>query len=414
MSNAEIATGAAAPPSQQGPEGPRLSEAAANLFTSRRLQGTITFFAFIAVFVVYDLWLGSKFANIEARALDIHQNAPILLLGLAVLATLIAGQFDLSVASMATLTAYLVIGLKIKQDWPFALVIAACIAIGVLGGLINGVLVVKLRVNTFIATLGTGGVFAGLASVYGKGTQLSPTSDSPQLPSWFSGPGSLGSFAEKFPLLPLWLGFAALAVGLVLMLRRAGGQRGSDRTWTAVSVGIVAVIAIFLLAVLDIEKYLDAVSWTMGVLLVIGVIVWLLVSHTTFGRYLQAIGSNSEAARLAGIEPGKETIRAFVLGGTLAGIAGILLGANQGSASPDAAVGFLLPAFAAAFLSTVVLSTGRFNVWGTLVGGIFLVWVSQGLIVGGVAFTWTDVVNGVVLILAVAVSTVLRRDAGRA
>ena len=86
-----------------------------------------------------------------------------------------------------------------------------------------------------------------------------------------------------------------------------------------------------------------------------------------------------------------------------------MLAANQGSASPGVAPGYLLPAFAAAFLSTVVLSTGRFTVWGTIIGGTFLVWVSQGLIVGGLAFTWTEVVNGVVLVLAVAVSTVLRK-----
>jgi ribose/xylose/arabinose/galactoside ABC-type transport system permease subunit len=73
------------------------------------------------------------------------------------------------------------------------------------------------------------------------------------------------------------------------------------------------------------------------------------------------------------------------------------------------AASFLLPAFAAAFLSTVVLSNGRFTVWGALVGGTFLVWVSQGLIVGGLPFTWTDVVNGTVLVIAVALSTVFFR-----
>ena len=87
----------------------------------------------------------------------------------------------------------------------------------------------------------------------------------------------------------------------------------------------------------------------------------------------------------------------------------MLLAAGQGSAPVDAAAGFLLPAFAAAFLSTVVFSNGQFTVWGTLIGGTFLVWVSQGLIIGGLPFTWTNVVNGAVLIAAVAVSTVLRR-----
>src|SRR5262249_53436176 len=105
--------------------------------TSKLLGASITFVAFLVIFLIYTIWLGDKFTNTDARALDIHQNAPVLLLGLAVLVTLIAGQFDLSVASMATLSAFLVIGLKLNQDWPFALVILACIAVGVVGGAIN-------------------------------------------------------------------------------------------------------------------------------------------------------------------------------------------------------------------------------------------------------------------------------------
>jgi ribose/xylose/arabinose/galactoside ABC-type transport system permease subunit len=162
---------------------------------------------------------------------------------------------------------------------------------------------------------------------------------------------------------------------------------------------------------LGLSKWVDSVSWTIALLFVVGLVIWGLLQFTTYGRYLHATGANPEAARLAGVKPAKETIKAFAIGGVLAALAGIVLAANQGSASPDVATGFLLPAFAAAFLSTVVLSTGRFTVWGAIVGGTFLVWVSQGLIVGGLAFTWTDVVNGVVLVLAVALSTVLRRTA---
>ena len=86
--------------------------------TTKLLGASITFVAFLVVFLIYTIWLGSKFTNTDARALDIHQNAPVLLLGLAVLVTLIAGQFDLSVGSMATLTCFLAVGLKVNQGWP--------------------------------------------------------------------------------------------------------------------------------------------------------------------------------------------------------------------------------------------------------------------------------------------------------
>jgi ribose/xylose/arabinose/galactoside ABC-type transport system permease subunit len=207
----------------------------------------------------------------------------------------------------------------------------------------------------------------------------------------------------------LWIGLALVAARAFLALRRARPASQAERVWDAISAAIVVVAGVVLIAVVRVDHWVNATSWTIAVLLAVGMIVWVLLSYTTFGRYLRATGSNAEAARLAGVNPGKETIKAFALGGLLAALAGVLLAANQGSASPDVATGFLLPAFAAAFLSTVVLSTGRFTVWGTLIGGIFLVWVSQGLIVGGLAFTWTNVVNGVVLVLAVALSTVLRR-----
>lgn len=399
---------AVAPPAAETPP-PRTSPLRA-LTSSKVFQGSITFLAFIAVFIGYAVWLGDKFANTEARFLDIHQNAPVLLLGLAVMLTLIAGQFDLSVGGMATLTTFLTIGLKIQQDWPFLLVIVVCVLIGLVGGLINGVLVVRLRVNTFIATLGTGGVFVGLSSVYGKGAQLSPNTRSEgQIPAWFSGPESFGSFGHKFPSWILWIGLALVAAWAWTALRRRRPASQSARNWNVISAAIVVLAAALAVTVAGVDAWIGAVSWTIGLLLVIALIVWVLLGHTTFGRYLQATGSNAEAARLAGVNPGKETIKAFVLGGLLAAVAGIFLAANQGSASPDVATGFLLPAFAAAFLSTVVLSTGRFTVWGALVGGTFLVWVSQGLIVGGLPFTWTDVVNGVVLVIAVALSTVFFR-----
>jgi ribose/xylose/arabinose/galactoside ABC-type transport system permease subunit len=381
---------------------------ASQILGSSTVQASITFVAFLVVFLIYTIWLGGKFTNTDARALDIHQNAPVIILGLAVLVTLIAGQFDLSVASMATLTAFLVIGLKVNQDLPFILVLIICLLVGALGGAINGFLVVRLRMNTFIATLGSGGVFLGVSAVYSKGAQLVPSSGSGQLPSWFTGADSLGNLATKFPAILLWIGIAAAVVLVFMAIRRARPERFEERRWDVyVALGVAVGVAILFL--LGLTSWVNAVSWTMAVLLFVCVVLWLLLDYTTFGRYVRASGSNRAAASLAGIKPGKETFKAFVLGGTLAALAGILLGANQGSATPNAAVPFLLPAFAAAFLSTVILSNGRFHVWGTLIGGVFLVWVSQGLIVGGLPFTWTEVVNGIVLILAVAVSSIFRR-----
>jgi ribose/xylose/arabinose/galactoside ABC-type transport system permease subunit len=373
----------------------------------RFAQSSLTFAAFLAAFVVYSIWLGSTFLNADTRLLDVHSNVPVLLLGLSVVMTLLAGQFDLSVGNMATLIVFLAVGLRANQHWPFPLVLLACLAIGLVGGLLNGLIVVKLKVNAFIATLGSGGLFLGLSSVYSGQQVISPTADQPQLPAWFTSQTGLGSFNEKVPSWLVWVILAAIAVRAVMLSVDRRRRQEITRAVLGARIGVVVLLAI--LAIVFGRSWVRAVSWLIFALLCVATILWAVMRYTTFGRSLRATGSNAVAARLAGVRTQRVTVLAFVIGGLLASLSGLSLASLNGSASPGVAVPFLLPAFAAAFLSTVLFSRGQFTIWGTVAGGVFLVWVAQGLIVGGLAFTWTDVVNGVVLVCAVALSTMFRK-----
>jgi ribose/xylose/arabinose/galactoside ABC-type transport system permease subunit len=412
MSQTREAAGAAKPAgavtsSGGDPGGPRR---AGSWLRSTPVASSLTFFVFILVFLGYTLWLGKNFSSANNRLLDIHQNVPLLIVGMALAVCLVAGQFDLSVGGMTTLTTYLTVGLVVNQNYPFWLVIIICVGGGLVGGCLNAFLVIKLRVNAFIATLGTGAAFAGLSTVYSGGTQLAPTPTSPTMPKWFSGQGSFGSYQTKAPELLTWvvlLFLVGVVTHVVLERTPAAGRR---RTLTIAVAGLVVVIVLLLTVLSDV---ISDMPWTVLFLLAVAFGLWLTLRYTTFGRYLYATGGNAEAARLAGVHVNRLKAAAFIISATLSSVAGIVLGGIQGSASPDIAAGFLLPAFAAAFLSTVLLSTGRFHIWGTLVGGTFLIWVSQGLIIGGVNFTWTGVINGVVLVTAVSLSTALRREGGR-
>lgn len=375
-----------------------------SIWQSTAFRRSISPLVFLATFVAIRLWSGASFLRPSSRALDIHQNVPVLILGLAALVTLVAGFFDLSIAAMATLSTFLCIGLRSNEGWPMPVVITVCLVAGLAGGVVNGLLVVRGGVNTFIATLGTGGVFAGLSAAYSGGTQLTPGIDEPQLPDWFA---SLGSFNHKVPAVLGWLCVGAAIAALILYAwRTAPPVTPRVRAWW-----MAALIAGGVLLVLgDIRGWIGVITWLMFALLAVAAVLWVLMNRTTFGRHLYAVGSNSTAARLAGVPVARESIKAFVLGGLLAALAGVLLAASQGSAAQGAANGSLLPAFAAAFLSTVIFSLGRFTVWGTVLGGSFLIWVSQGLIFGGVPFTWTAVVNGIVLLVAVLFSTISLRS----
>ena len=403
-------------PAEEPPE--REALAAGHPGTARRtpwyrsspVTSSLTFFVFVLVFVGYAFWLGEFFTSANQRLLDVHQNVPLLLVALALTVCLVSGQFDLSVGGMATLTCYLTVGLVVNQNWPFPFVLLVCLSIGILGGCLNAFLVIGLRVNAFIATLGTGAAYAGLSAVYSGGTQLSPVVGSPQLPSWFSGAGSFGSYQTKVPVWLTWLGLLfLLGVAAFVISERVGADK-RRQGFIAIGVGYLVVVVLFATIL---NEFIADMPWTVVFLLVVAFVLWVALRYTTYGRYLYATGGNAEAARLAGVNTNRMKSSAFVISGLLSATAGIVLAAIQGSASPDIGAGFLLPAFAAAFLSTVLLSRGRFHIWGTLIGGVFLIWVGQGLVIGGVSFTWIGVINGVVLVGAVALSTALRRGDGR-
>jgi ribose transport system permease protein len=149
----------------------------------------------------------------------------------------------------------------------------------------------------------------------------------------------------------------------------------------------------------------------------IALALWFLFEKRPWGRRMYAVGSSAEASRLAGVQVGRVRFSAFVLAGLLAAIAGYVLTARVGSGSPTAAANFLLPAFAAAFLSTAAFRIGFFNIGGVVLSVYFLAVGVTGLKFLGADF-WVDpVFNGTALIVAVALSRMparrRRRDAIR-
>ena len=153
---------------------------------------------------------------------------------------------------------------------------------------------------------------------------------------------------------------------------------------------------------------------TVYFLAAVSLFVYYLLEHTPFGRYLQSIGSNREAARLVGLPVERLVLIAFVLSGALAGLAGVLLVARTGSANPQVGtVADTLQALSAAYLGATAIKPGRFNVIGTLIAIFFLAFTVTGLSLAGVANWINDVFNGAALFVAVLISTVIGRQASR-
>jgi ribose transport system permease protein len=136
--------------------------------------------------------------------------------------------------------------------------------------------------------------------------------------------------------------------------------------------------------------------------------LWFVVERTTIGQAIQAVGGNPAAARLSGINVDGIKILGFVASGVCAAITGILLAARLGSGTTSAADSYLLTAFAAVFLGSATLRDGEFHVFGTFIGVLIIAVGFNGLAIFG-APTWTQFVfQGVILIVAVGLSSLGR------
>ena len=140
------------------------------------------------------------------------------------------------------------------------------------------------------------------------------------------------------------------------------------------------------------------------VALAVLVVLWWLLEHAEVGRYMYAIGGNPEAARLSGLRVSELRTLGFVLSGACAGVAGILVSAQSSAANPNSGLGFLLPAYAAAFLGSTMWKPGVFTAFGTLLGALFLQIIGTGLSLFSLSGAIVLMIQGGILVCAVLLS----------
>jgi ribose transport system permease protein len=148
-------------------------------------------------------------------------------------------------------------------------------------------------------------------------------------------------------------------------------------------------------------------------MLLFTVVLWLVLSHSATGRKLYATGLGGEAAHLSGVPIRRLKFCSFIVSGVAGGVAGILLTAQVGAASPEAGPAYLIPAFAAAFLGATQFKPGLFNAWGTLLAVVLIGVLNTGLALAA-APTWVPYLStGSVLIIALAIGQVRQKQTGR-
>jgi len=297
--------------------------------------------AWIAVIVVFSALRPDTFATSSNFAAILGSQAVLVVLTCALLIPLTAGDYDLSITGVLTLSQMMIGILNTEHGVSVYVCVVLALLMGALVGLINGAFVVIFGVDSFIVTLGTGTFLGGVV---------------------------------------LWI--------------------SNSETFAGISSELTGPVVV--------ERFLGVpLAFYYGLALVIA--LWYFLEYTSLGRQLLFVGRSRSVARLSGLHVGRLRWGALVASGVIAAGAGVLYAGITGAADPVSGAGFLLPAFAAAFLGATSIVPGRFNPWGSFIAVYFLVTGITGLTLLGLESWVQDMFYGGALVLAVTFSQLARR-----
>ncbi|MHB1536167.1 MAG: sugar ABC transporter permease [Acidimicrobiales bacterium] len=345
------------------------------------------------------------------------QGAPFVLLGMAEVFVLLLGEIDLSIGYVSAVGAVVTVALA-DTSWgqPWWVAILGGVAVTTAIGAMQGLLITRLRLPSFVVTLagllGWEGVLIFLADREGGkngGGTIRITSN-------LLNDLANGNLSPVAGWVIMVLAVAAFG-GFALIRdrhRRSSGLVAPPAALTALKVGVMAVAGIVLVLVCNTNRgrlvAVQGVPW--AVLIVLGVLaVWTFVlGRTRFGRYVYAIGGNAEAARRAGVSLGRIRLLAFALTGLTSGLAGIVYASRLGSISNNVDGGELvLYAVAAAVIGGTSLFGGRGRMIHALLGGLVIATIANGMGLIGLSAAAQYMVTALVLLAAVTVDAVARR-----
>jgi len=159
------------------------------------------------------------------------------------------------------------------------------------------------------------------------------------------------------------------------------------------------------------SAFIGIVPVSIIIVVIVYVLLYFVMNYTTFGLDVYAVGGNRAAAQLLGISPNRVVISVLGLSGFLAGIAGIIISSRLGAGSGTYGANDLLPVVAGVIIGGTSLTGGRGSLMGTLGGVLITVTISDGLVLLNVSQYWTQVIIGVIIMLAVLVDQTVRGQA---
>ncbi|EQA08025.1 ABC transporter permease [Glaesserella parasuis] len=276
------------------------------------------------------------------------QTSTIALIGIGATCVILTGGIDLSTGSVVALSG-VAAAMIVNAGVPVPLGMVLGILVGGICGLVNGILVTQMKLPPFIATLGMMMVARGLALYV---TNAAPVSGMPE-------------------------SFAVLGNGALFKIVEEGPN------------GLPKVV-------------FAGIPYPVIIMIFITVLFTFALTKLKVGRYIYAIGSNEEAARLSGIKTNIVKIYAYVASGLLSGLTGVILASRLVTAQPNGGVTYELDAIASAVVGGTSLMGGVGTIPGTLIGSFIIGVLRNGLNMNGVSSFVQMIVIGLVIIVAVS------------
>ena len=340
----------------------------------------------------------------------------IILLGMAELYALLLSEIDLSVGFVGAVGASIAMALIGEpQNWVWWLALIVGMGACALIGAFQGTIITRLKIPSFVVTL------AGLLGWQGVLIFVFDTDK--------GAVGGVITVSNRF-IADLVSGNMTPAAGWILLFvlvalygittvvrtsrRRAKGLTTPPLSITLLTVGAVAIAGIVLVYICNLNRGVlvpvEGVPWVIPFVLVVLVFQTFLLSRTRLGRYIYAIGASPEAARRAGINVARIRTIAFALCSFTAGLAAVVYASRLGSISVGFDGGtYVLYAVAAAVIGGASLFGGHGKPIHPLLGGLVIATLTNGLALLNISTAGTDIATALVLLVAVAVDSTLRR-----
>lgn len=371
--------------------------------------------ALATLIIIFNIISGGKMVTSSNFQNLISGNAYVLVLALGMLMVIVIGQIDLSVGSVAGFTS-MVMAIAARQfNLPWYIAILIALAIGTLAGAWQGFFLSVLGIPGFITTLGGMMIFRG-------GVIWISNSVSVPVPSelkWF-GAGYLPEWGPSFTGMnnsTLLLGIIAIAAYVIAQMRKfahSGDVTGEKEEFWPFAVRIVIVAVVIGYATWIFGSGRVGTSFPIpGLFLMILIILYYLITErTSFGRHVYAVGGNKMAAELSGVNVRRTYFLTMLNMSVLAAVAGILFVGRSTAAGPADGTSWEMDAIASVFIGGAAVSGGVGTVIATMVGGLVMAVLNNGLMLMGVGADKTQVIKGFVLLAAVAFDVYNKKNKG--